>query len=458
MLDDVKIFPWDNDIEQDSNPVRIGARVCEIKTPTLDETNDFLNNYHYQKTCLGQEFRYGLYYKDQLIGLMTFGYARYNRHCQYELLRLCYHPHYKITGGSKKLFNCFIKEFKPNSIVSYCDKSKFTGDVYIKLGMKQICLGRPKEHFWRESDRRHITSIELVKHGADQLIGTTYGKGTNNRQILLQEGFEIIKDCGQDVYMYLDNSQYFGYVYCTTDHKTGMKYVGQHIGSFFDEKYRGSGAYLKRALKARSQDFTTELLEWCKQDISEREIFWINELNTLQPNGYNLTLRPQNFEYTNGVGASERQKSFAKSKEGKQFYKENGIRIKTFYASEKGKQTSKRIAQTRHEFCNTNEGKEWLEKRSVKYKEFCKTLAGEEMCKKRNQKLKDLNQTEEGKEKEQKRIQAVRDFYASEEGKAIRAKINFMKYSKKANSMSEEEWQEFLKLHPKTKLINYRSK
>lgn len=343
----MQIFPWDNKIETYDKKIKIGARLCKVSLPTIEETDKFLNKYHYQKSCNGQIIRYGLQYKNKLIAVMTFGYPRYKGKCQYELLRLCYHPKYSIIGGSKKLFNTFVNEYTPNSIVSYCDKSKFTGDVYISLGMQQISKGNPRKHFWRNSDSKHITMAELLKHGADQLIGTKEGKGTNNEEILLKEGFEVILDEGQDTYLYLDESQYFGYIYCITDTTNNKKYIGQHICNKFDENYYGSGTLISRIIKYRKNTLKLELIEWCKQDISEREIYYIQKFNTLTPNGYNLTLRPQNFIYEKSLGASERQKAFAQTEKGKAFYKENSKRIKAFYSSDLGKQNLLKQQQTR---------------------------------------------------------------------------------------------------------------
>ena len=73
--------------------------------------------YHLQSTCRGQKIRLGLYYNNQLVSLMTFGKSRFNKNCEYELLRYC--SHYNVVGGAEKLFKHFINEYKPSSIVSY---------------------------------------------------------------------------------------------------------------------------------------------------------------------------------------------------------------------------------------------------------------------------------------------------------------------------------------------------
>lgn len=499
------IYPWDNIIVINENPKQIGARNCIVKEITLEQTDNFLNLYHYQKSCFGQEIRLGLFYSDILIGVMTFGKARFTEKAQWELLRLCYHPDYKVMGGSNKLFNTFIKTHTPNSVISYCDRSKFSGEVYTKLGMKQIQYGRPRKHYWRESDKKHFTAQFLLNYGADKLLGTSYGKGTDNEEIVLKEGFKIIKDEGQDVYLYLDENQYFGYIYMTTDLQTGKRYIGQHVSSKFDPKYFGSGQILRHILKTRPETIKVEVLEWCKQDISDREIYYIEKYNTMYPNGYNLTTRKQWFSFSEPENISMRVKKFYQTEKGKEVKEKNRLKNIEFYKSEKGKQTLKVITEKRKAHFATEEGKKQREAMIKHYSEFCKTEAGQKMCKERNRKLRELNKTEAGKEKEKLRIQALRDFYASEEGKKARAaqiakaKENLKKpeyqkrrkacakrysewaktpegkaklaagaqktkakliagYIERVNAMSEKEWQEFLIKHPKTTLIKYRKK
>lgn len=502
---DFVMYPWDNDIciNKDEKQVIIGARKCELKTPSLKELDDFLNKYHYQKTCNGQTYRYGLYYNDKLIGVMTFGKARYTKHAQYELLRLCFHSNYKIIGGSQKLFNAFIKEYNPNSIISYCDKSKFTGKVYETLGMKIIQKGLPRDHYWRETDKKHISQKQLVMFGPDKLIGTSYGKGTNNKEIMLKEGFTVIKDKGQDAYLYLNDNAYFGYIYMTTDTTNGKKYIGQHIASKFDPKYYGSGTIISNVIKDRKDKLKLEVLEWCKQNISDRELYWINYYNTVFPNGYNLSDRKQWFTFNDPEKLSIKWNDYYNGEKAEEHRKLISERLLQFYNTEEGKKLAKQITKKRLAFNQTPEGKECIEKAINKYKTFCYTEDGEKMRKERRKKQIEYNQTEEGKVKEKNRIQALRDFYNSEEGKKAKeqqvakykANLNTeegqkkrkeqaQKYSDwsktpegqailkasaakshetyrknmeaKINAMSEQEWEDYLKAHPKTSLKKYR--
>lgn len=201
----IHVFDWDDKDKivdlVNPNKRRVYARNCCIKIINDNKiSNEFLFNYHLQGTCRNQDIIIGLYNNDELLQIMTFGRPRYNKNYQYELLRLCTKNNTVVVGGAEKLFNYFIHNYNPYSIISYCDNSKFRGDIYTRLGMELLDYGNPTCH-WYNGDR-HITDNLLRKQGFDRLFGTSYGKGTDNNQLMLDHGFVQIYDCGQSVYVW----------------------------------------------------------------------------------------------------------------------------------------------------------------------------------------------------------------------------------------------------------------
>lgn len=197
------VFDWDDKekiIYRFLPKKSVYARNCELREVNKKECDAFLNNYHLQNTCRGQVIRYGLYHNDELVEIMTFGKSRYNKNYNYELLRLCSHKDYHVVGGSEKLFKRFLKDYNPQSIISYCDYSKFSGEVYKRLGMTFVKLTKPNK-IWSKGKVK-ITNNLLNQRGADQLIGTHDGKGTSNKDIMIREGWAEIYDCGQKVFEY----------------------------------------------------------------------------------------------------------------------------------------------------------------------------------------------------------------------------------------------------------------
>lgn len=199
----LQIWDWDDIdkiIESMQSKRVIYARECNIESLSRRQTNTFLDKYHFQGHLHLLVCSYGLFYNDELVELMTFGKPRYNKNYEYELLRLCTKPCYSVVGGASKLLKHFESCYKPESIISYCDLSKFSGEVYSKLGFVDKGYSISK-HWYNYHINRHITDNLLRQLGADRLLGTDYGKGTSNEEIMLQSGFIEVYDAGQKTFV-----------------------------------------------------------------------------------------------------------------------------------------------------------------------------------------------------------------------------------------------------------------
>ena len=106
-----------------------------------------------------------------------------------------------------KVFNYFIKNYKPKSILSYCDNAKFEGKLYPKLGFTLEHKGIPTCHWYNLKTKEHYTDIELRQKGFSRLIHKCSAKEDNleindNKLLMLNEGFLQVFDCGQSRYIY----------------------------------------------------------------------------------------------------------------------------------------------------------------------------------------------------------------------------------------------------------------
>ena len=204
-FDCVHIWDWDDAdkvVKMFSKKVAIGARQCEVRlVEDVTVIDVFLNTYHLQNTCKGQSVCVGLYYEEGLVGLMTFGKPRYNSNYEWELLRLCFDGKYTVMGGAKKMFKWFVEHYNPLSIISYCDKSKFSGKVYVDLGFELLSYAKPSKHWYNIKTKRHITDNLLRQRGFSQLHGDKeHKKGEDNRGLMLEHGYVEVYDCGQASY------------------------------------------------------------------------------------------------------------------------------------------------------------------------------------------------------------------------------------------------------------------
>lgn len=81
-------------------------------------------------------------------------------------------------------------------------------------------------------------------------------------------------------------------IYKITNIINGKMYIGKHIIKDENDVYFGSGYLLKQAINKYGRiNFKMEILEDClEKEMDQREIFWIDKLNSLIPNGYNINI------------------------------------------------------------------------------------------------------------------------------------------------------------------------
>lgn len=178
-----------------STKIKIQAKNCDVKHISEIETKDFLDTYHLQG-YKEADIYYGLYCNDYLLEVMTFKKLDIQSKYSYELVQFVTKHQYNILGGAEKLLNDFVGEYTPQSIVTYCDASKFTGRTYTKLGFKltQNKLTPPK-YVWVGNHNKDMllpsqtSKQDLVKRGLgnpDQTEGEIMGK----------LGYLKVYDCG----------------------------------------------------------------------------------------------------------------------------------------------------------------------------------------------------------------------------------------------------------------------
>ena len=181
-------------------PNRIYGRKTEIKEVSTPEAMKFLQENHLQGK-LGAKVKLGLYLKDELVSLMTFGGLRKNlgqtsKEGSYELLRFCNKLNTTVIGGASKLFKHFVKTYNPKHIISYADKRWSEGKLYDNLGFTLSHESKPNYFYTKgyvRENRFKYRKSELVKAGFD--------KNKTEKQIMEERGFNRIYDCGAKCYI-----------------------------------------------------------------------------------------------------------------------------------------------------------------------------------------------------------------------------------------------------------------
>ena len=176
---------------------RIGARKCMVEKITGSQGNTFLNKNHIQGRTVATYY-YGLFYKEELIGVMCFGKTNKlsgsGKEEAWDLRRFCTLNNIQVIGGASKLMKRFIKDVRPEKIISWSSCDISTGDVYNKLGFETT--GVLTQSYWyinkNTYKRYHRSSFQkssLKKMGFDT-------EHLTESQIMSDLPYWKIYDCG----------------------------------------------------------------------------------------------------------------------------------------------------------------------------------------------------------------------------------------------------------------------
>lgn len=169
------------------------ARKCNIKEIEPKICKMFLNKNHIQGN-VNSKIKIGLFYKDDLVSVMTFSKGRIlmgGKSNEWELTRFCNKINTNVVGAAGKLFNYFVKNYNPTKIVSYSDIRLFNGNMYKNLGFERISQSKPNYWYVINGIRYHRFNFRksvLVKEGFD--------KTKTEKEIMFERKIYRIYDCG----------------------------------------------------------------------------------------------------------------------------------------------------------------------------------------------------------------------------------------------------------------------
>ena len=244
--------------------MRIYARNCIVKEINNNEAEDFLNKYHYQG-FIPAKVTFGLFYDNELVQLESFGKPRYNKKYSWELLRLCTKDDYIVCGGASKLLKAFTEEYD-GSIISYCNRDRFSGNVYTALGFKS--KGITKGYHYEKDGKTYHRSM-FTKHNCLKMWPNKYNESFTERDIMKAEGFIRVDDkIGQETFTFNENIKFYIYeIICN-----GYHYIGQHSygSNGIDDCYYGSGTIINRLEKKYPFSKTILFKDIGSQDLADK--------------------------------------------------------------------------------------------------------------------------------------------------------------------------------------------
>lgn len=164
---------------------RIYARQCKVKEINKKEFNYFCEIYHAQGKNNLSLVCFGLFYEDELVGVIDLGrHHRKKDKNTLVLTRLCFKQNIQIVGGSSKLFKfCldYCRKNKIKNIISWSDNRWSDGSIYKNLGFVvesqlkpdyyYVDLINPKKRISKQSQKKsntkcpeNMTELEWANH------------------------------------------------------------------------------------------------------------------------------------------------------------------------------------------------------------------------------------------------------------------------------------------------------
>lgn len=181
-----------------ATPERIYARQCTVKEISSSVAATFCDRYH----IMGRgrsNIRMGLFFKDELVSVMTFTKSNLSRKLVgWELNRFASITNTTVTGGASKLFSAFLRKEQPSTIVSYSDNRWSDGGIYKSLGFKGVSDGTPSYWYVLPNQTERFHRFGLRKNKNDDPALTEYENRTN-------QGYYRIWDCGHAKWIWNKN-------------------------------------------------------------------------------------------------------------------------------------------------------------------------------------------------------------------------------------------------------------
>jgi hypothetical protein len=139
-----------------------------------------------------------LFYENELVAVMTFGKPRFNKNYEWELIRYATKSGYQVLGGAGKLLKYFERNYSPNSIITYADRSYSQGNMYRQIGFNLIKISEPSYNW---TNGLYVYSrFQCLKSRLKDILGDKFDSNLSENENMSLNGFYKVYDCGNFVF------------------------------------------------------------------------------------------------------------------------------------------------------------------------------------------------------------------------------------------------------------------
>jgi hypothetical protein len=157
---------------------RIFGRQCIVKKISKPVADLFLEENHIYGST-NSKVKYGLFYKNNLFAVTTFASQRqFKNGRSAELLRFCSKSGYTVVGGLSKMLSEYIKDYKPDYIMTYLDLDWGNGQSFLNLGFSISKFKHPMLFYIDKSTNQRIPENKFFDYDNLHNYYTIKNKGS----------------------------------------------------------------------------------------------------------------------------------------------------------------------------------------------------------------------------------------------------------------------------------------
>lgn len=177
------------------------ARKLKIVKPTDVDAEVFFNANHIQGFAQSSVYIGLATETGELISCMSFNKPRFKSKDKYDfdMTRYATKINSVVIGGASKLFKAFIEEYKPESVVSFCDTRFSSLDpndvVYTKLGFDYCGFSDPN-YGYRDPKTGKVLSRRACQKSRISKFLEIYDENLSEAQNMEMNGYVRQVDCG----------------------------------------------------------------------------------------------------------------------------------------------------------------------------------------------------------------------------------------------------------------------
>lgn len=174
---------------------RVGARTCQVYEPSVTDRRSFFVANHLDGD-VSARVCYALMNGGLPVAMASFGPSRFDRSCQWELLRFASVAGVVVSGGFSRLLRAFESAHKPTSVCSYRKLDLGAGgSAYRGAGFVLAGVTRPNYHYVD-----HGTRVSRLGFTKKRLVASGHDPSLTEREIMSSLGYLRVYDCGSEVY------------------------------------------------------------------------------------------------------------------------------------------------------------------------------------------------------------------------------------------------------------------